>query len=98
MKTRDFNYLPGVRLGRRKQGLIYYLSHNYHFLPKRKQEIIDAHIARVGGTHTDALKRYMTTDDPIAVICAECFIGSPNTIYSMQREYYEQFPFGRILR
>ena len=39
MKTRDFNYLPAVRLGRRKQGLIYYLSHNYHNLPPKKREI-----------------------------------------------------------
>ena len=98
MKTLDFNYLPAVHLGRRKQGLIYYLSHNYHQLPTKKRKIIDEHIARVGGAHPDALKRYMTTDDPITAICAECYIGSPNTVYSMQRDYYERFPLERILR
>lgn len=97
MKTRDFNYLPAVRLGRRKQGLIYYLSHNYHNLPPKKRKIIDAYITSIAGEHAKALKRYMTTEDSAAIICMEEFIGSPSTLYSLQRTYYELFPIGRIL-
>lgn len=33
MKTRGFNYLPSIQLGKKKQGLIYYISHNYYLLP-----------------------------------------------------------------
>nr|DAM35832.1 MAG TPA: hypothetical protein [Caudoviricetes sp.] len=97
MKTRGFNYLPAVRLGRKEQGLIYYLSHNYFLLPEDKRRIIDEHIEAVGGENASALRRYMTTDDTAVRICLDEYIGSPNSIYMMQREYYETFPLSRIL-
>lgn len=98
MKTRGFNFLPSIRLGKKKQGLIYYLSHSYYLLPASKRAVIDKHCDAVGGIHSAALKRLMTSDDEIAKICIEYYIGSPTTLYRLQREYYEKFPLQELIK
>lgn len=98
MKTRGFNYLPSIQLGKKKQGLIYYISHNYYLLPAGKRAVIDEHCVAVGGKYAQALKRFMTSEDGIAKICIEHYIGSPTTIYRLQREYYEKFPLQELIK
>lgn len=65
MKTRGFNFLPSIRLGKKKQGLIYYISHNYYLLPAGKRAVIDEHGVAVGGKYAQALKRFMTSEDEL---------------------------------
>lgn len=80
------------------QGFVFYLCRNYNRLGDDKRAVLDEHFEAVGGTHAQALKRLMTTQDSMQSVCLRYHIGSMTTLVRLRREFYRSFPINRMIR
>ncbi len=99
MKSRKkFHVLSIEGISEAKQGLIFYICRNLELLSPDKQRVINNLFTRVGGEHAAALRRFVTTETSAQRICTEYYIGSVNTLCSLRRQFYIEFPLDEIMR
>lgn len=86
-----FKYKKSIPLSYDRQGLVYFTSKNYRFLPVAQRRKIDRLIRNVGKEYAAALRAFVIQGKSSTQIEAEYFC-SASTLYRLVRRYYLEFP------
>ena len=85
-----FKKMPSLKMPYNKQGLIYFLCHNYEHMPFEIQKRIINSCIKAGGEYYNSLFELMTTDKPIQLIAMDGYV-SERHLRRLRRKFYEHF-------
>lgn len=86
-----FRYKKGIRVPYRRQGLIYFLCRNVDRLPPEKRKKLKRLCNEAAGEYSAALWAYLTTEKTAVAVCMEFYL-SQETLFRVQKRFYENFP------
>lgn len=91
MSVFRFKYKKSIPLSYDRQGLVYFTSKCYKYLPVNRRRKIDRLIREVGREYADALRAFVIQGESYNQIEMKYYC-SASTLYRIVRDYYQRFP------
>lgn len=86
-----FRYKKSIRVSYKRQGLIHFTMQNVARLPEAKREKLQKLCQEAAGEYSAALWAYLTTGKSYVSVAQEHAL-SQDTLFRVQRRFYESFP------